>query len=136
METAHVGWPAMQVIGARVGPRECTSPPQHVGALVKRFDTESFSDFSAKSSNFRRLVLGCMDSYDSESRRIFQHFSRSTRLSFLRTAQISKFLQKIVNFFRIFVEISAKIAIFQNFSSNFAPILMKLSRNFVEFCKN
>ena len=29
--------------------------------------------------NFRRLVLLCMDSYDSESRRIFQHFSRSTR---------------------------------------------------------
>ena len=26
-----------------------------------------------------------MDSYDSESRRIFQHFSRSTRFSFLRT---------------------------------------------------
>ena len=45
---------------------------------MNRFDTESFSDFSAKSSNFRRLVLGCMDSYDSESRRIFQHFSRST----------------------------------------------------------
>ena len=29
-------------------------------------------------SNFRRLVLGCMDTYDSEQRRIFLHFSRST----------------------------------------------------------
>ena len=26
------------------------------GASVNKFDTESFSDFSAKSSNFRRLV--------------------------------------------------------------------------------
>ena len=32
---------------------------------MKRFDIESYSDFSAKLSNFRRLVLGCMDSYDS-----------------------------------------------------------------------
>ena len=32
-----------------------------------------------------RLVLGCMDSYDSERRRIFQHFSRSTRFTFLCT---------------------------------------------------
>ena len=29
--------------------------------------------------NFGRLVLGCIDSYDSEIRRIFQRFSRSTR---------------------------------------------------------
>lgn len=34
----------------------------------------------------RGLVLGCMDSYyDSESRRILQHFSRSTRFAFLCT---------------------------------------------------
>ena len=41
--------------------------------------------------NFRRLVLGGIDSYDSESRRIFKHFSRSTWLLILCTAQISKF---------------------------------------------
>ena len=35
--------------------------------------------------NFRRLVLGCMDSYDSEKRRIFQHFSKSTRFAFFCT---------------------------------------------------
>ena len=31
-------------------------------------------------SNFRRLVLFCTDSYDSESRRILQHFSRSNEI--------------------------------------------------------
>ena len=41
--------------------------------------------------NFERLVLVCIDSYDSEKRRILQHFSRSTRLAFLCTAQISNF---------------------------------------------
>ena len=30
---------------------------------------------------FERLVLGCMDSYDSNQMLILQHFSRSTRLS-------------------------------------------------------
>ena len=45
--------------------------------------------------NFRGLVLGCMGTYDSESRRIFSHFSRSTRFAFLCTAQISNFQQKL-----------------------------------------
>ena len=49
-----------------------------VRALVERFGTESHSDFSAKLSNFRVLVLFCMDSYDSETGLIFQRFSRST----------------------------------------------------------
>ena len=31
--------------------------------------------------NFEKLVLACMDSYDSESRRFFHHFSRSTRFN-------------------------------------------------------
>ena len=43
------------------------------------------------SSKFERLVLCCMDSYDSEKRRIFQDFSRSTRFLCLRTAKPSKF---------------------------------------------
>jgi hypothetical protein len=33
------------------------------------------------SPNFERLVLGCMESYDSESRLIFQHFSKSIRFT-------------------------------------------------------
>ena len=49
--------------------------------------------------NFRGVVLGCMDSYDSEKRRILQGFSRSTRFSYFCTAQISKFQQKTVQIF-------------------------------------
>ena len=48
------------------------------------------------------LVLGCIDSYDSEKRRILQHFSRSTRFAILCTAQISKFQQKFVKLFSNF----------------------------------
>ena len=36
--------------------------------------------------NFGRLVLGCVDTSDRESRRIFQHVSRSTRFGFFFTA--------------------------------------------------
>ena len=62
---------------------------------------------------FRRLVLGCIDSYDSESRRIFQHFSRSTRLAYLCTAQTSKFHKKIShNFAKLKIEISIEISDF------------------------
>ena len=50
-------------------------------------------------SNFERLVLGCIDSYDSDQRLILLHFSRSTRFAFLCTAQISKFQQKTVQIF-------------------------------------
>ena len=49
--------------------------------------------------NFERLVLGCTDSYDSESRRIFQHFPRSTRFKNLCTAPNSKFC-KFSTFFK------------------------------------
>ena len=43
-----------------------------------------------RMSNFRRLVLGCIDSYDSEQRRILQHFSRSTRCAFFSRLSSSK----------------------------------------------
>ena len=48
----------------------------------------------AKSSNFRRLVLGCIGTDFCNQILIFQHFSRSTRLTFFCTAQTSKFQQK------------------------------------------
>ena len=51
------------------------------------------------TSNFEGLVLFCMDSYDSESRLIFSHFSSSTRSLCLRTATTSKFQQKTVKLF-------------------------------------
>ena len=74
-------------------------------------------------ANFGRLVLGCIDSYDSESRRIFSDFSRSTRFSPLRTALNPKFQQKTCQFFHNFAEISQN---FPKFRSNFA----KFQRNF------
>ena len=61
--------------------------------LGTRFDTVSFSDFSAKWSNFRGLVLGCIEAKFCNQILIFQHFSRFTRFAILRTAQISKFQQ-------------------------------------------
>ena len=38
-----------------------------------------------------RLVLVCIDSYDSEKRRILQHFAKSTRFAFFCAAPLSKF---------------------------------------------
>ena len=43
------------------------------------------------SPNFRRSVLGCIDSYDSNQILILLDFSRSTRFAILCTAQIVKF---------------------------------------------
>ena len=59
-------------------------------------------------ANFRELVCGCIDTSDSEKRRIFQHFSRSTRLSLLRTAPNPKFQQKNAAFFPHFCQNFAK----------------------------
>ena len=42
-------------------------------------------------TNFGRSVLGCIEAYDSETRRIFQHFSKSTRCAFLCTTRNSIF---------------------------------------------
>ena len=47
--------------------------------------------------NFGRLVLVCIDSYDSESRRFFLNFSRSTRFTILCTAPNSKKFSKMVS---------------------------------------
>ena len=60
-------------------------------------------------TNFRRLVLGCIDSYDCEKRRILQHFSRSTRCAFFCTAQISTFAEFLQFFSRKFPDLFCKI---------------------------
>ena len=59
-------------------------------------------------ANFGGLVLGCIDSYDSESRRILSDFSRSTRFSHLRTALNPKFQQKLAKISSYFYRIVAK----------------------------
>ena len=65
-------------------------------------------DVSIGITNFRRLVLGCMDSYDSEQRRILQHFSKSTRFASFCTGLISEILQICVKMLLIFPEILQK----------------------------
>ena len=66
-------------------------------------------------TNFRRLVLGCMDSYDSDQRRIFLHFSQSTRCASFCTVLSRKFCK---------------------FASKFCWFLLKFRNNSAKFCKN
>ena len=81
--------------------------------------------------DFRLSVLGCIDSYDSENRRIFQLFSRSTRFPFLCTAQISKFQQNAVQLFaKLKNEYSIFLRWFNFISRFFCEISMKFCRNF------
>ena len=107
-----------------------------VSLLVEKFDIEFNSDFSAKSPNFRGLVLFCIKADFCTQIRIFQHFSRTTRFAILCTAPISKFEQNIVNLFSDFALKFCKNSLFFNvFSSNFATILIKISRNSAEYSK-
>ena len=84
-------------------------------------------------SNFGRLVLSCIDADFCVQIRILQHFSRSTRFAILCTAPSSKSQQKFDQLFQISAEIFAKITIFQQFSWNFPPILMKIYRHFAKY---
>ena len=102
-------------------------------ALVEWFDTELFSKFSAKSSNFRRLVLSCINADFCVQIVILQRFSRSTRLSHLCTARNSKSSQIFIKLFHIFAESLAKIAIFQQ---NFIEFCTDFDENFSEFWLN
>ena len=70
----------------------------NVVSLVEKFDTELCSDFSAKSSNSRRLVLSCINAEFCVQILILQSFSRSTRFTFLRTAPYSKFTKNAKKF--------------------------------------
>ena len=81
-------------------------------------------------SHFWRLVLGCIEASDSESRRIFHDFSRSTRFSPLRTAPNQKFQQKTC---QKFTEISESFA---KFRSNFAKFLSKFGQISTKFHQN
>ena len=67
---------------------------------------------------FSKLVLGCIDSYDSEKWRIFSHFSRSTRFSHFRTALNAKFQQISLTFSRNFNKICKILKISQDFDKN------------------
>ena len=112
----------------RAGSAEFSRPQAE--PLVERFDIEPFSDFTTKWSNFRGLVLGCIDSYDSNQIVILQGFSRSTRFAILCTAQISKFEQKFIKLFSKFRLNFCKIASFQHF---FIEFCTDSDENFSEF---
>ena len=99
-------------------------------SLVEKFDTELFSDFSAKSSNFRRLVLSCINADFCVQILILQRFSRSTRFSHLCTARNSNLRKLLSNFFNFFAEIHVKIAIF---SAIFIEFCTNFNENFSEF---
>ena len=81
--------------------------------------------------NLSGLVLFCIDTSDSESRRIFQHFSRSTRLSHLCTAPVlifalfCSFSSNCPDFWKI-------LRIFQQIE-HFSP---QISRNFAGIAGN
>ena len=83
-------------------------------------------------SNFERLVLGRIDSYDSESRRIFQDFSRSTRFKNLCTAQTSKFQEKTRPKFCRNETFSFSFS-FQQKSMNFVIFLLNFDKILPEF---
>ena len=72
-------------------------------------------------ANFGRLVLSCIDVSDSESRRIFQHFSKSTRSAFFCTAPNSKISQNFGILLK-FAQHFAKIAVIRQNLANFAEI--------------
>ena len=99
--------------------------------LVERFDTEFNPDFSAKSPNFRGLVLFCIEADFCTQIRILQHnFSRTTRFAILCTDSISKFHQNFVKLFRIFAQNFAKNAYFSTF---FIYFCTDFDQNFTEF---
>ena len=71
-----------------------------------------------------------MDSYDSETGLIFQRFSRSTRFTYLRTAQISKIQLKIIN---IFARLNIEYSIFPQFVAFFQSKIANFLSNFDNF---
>ena len=82
------------------------------------------------STNFGGLGLLCIEADFCDQGLIFQHFSRSTRSTFLRTGRNSKFCKKArMKFCRFF----RKNQHFISNSSFFAQVLMKIYRNFNDF---
>ena len=81
-------------------------------------------------SNFKRLVLGCIDSSDSDQILIFSGFSRSTRFSFLCTAPHSNICQFFVF---IFAKFPPNFIIFCKFWINFTCFRADFDENLSEF---
>ena len=87
---------ATQVFVLLARPREVMGDGLPATALVERFDIEPYSDFSAKWSNFMRLVLCCIDAKFCKKIFVGKLLTRSTRFTFFCIAQTSIF-QNYVN---------------------------------------
>ena len=107
-----------------LGSRKYSTP---VDILVERFDIEPLSDFSAKWSNLRGLVLFSIDAKFCKKIVVGKLLTRSTIFTCFCTAQISIFQQNFVKLVLICVQLFLQKTLF---SSNFTQILMKCSRNF------
>ena len=81
-------------------------------------------------ANFSELVLLCIEADFCTQIRIFQHFSRSTRFSHFCTAFICKIRFKHRSKFCKNCTFFVNFHYFCSKSTFFAPILMKISRNF------
>ena len=64
-----------------MGERHSPSPSVRIRFSV--FVEDSKASAEAAASNFGGLVLCCMDSYDSEKRRILQHFFKIYKICIL-----------------------------------------------------
>ena len=114
--------------------RHCSGAPGGRGVIRDvRLATYDGLDSIRHLTNFGRSVLGCIEAYDSETRRIFQHFSKSTRCAFLCTTRNSIFCKKNRLFFlQILLFIAVKPDFMTNFLTNFDEILT----NFDEILTN
>ena len=114
----------------RAEPRQRPLAGACVPSLVERFDTEFNPDFSAKSPNFRGLVLFCIEADFCTQIRIFQHFSRTTRFAILCTAPISK---KWAKFRETFSDFFPKFRKNRYFSTFFIEFCTDFDQNFTDF---
>ena len=87
--------------------------------------------FQRNLSNFRGLALFCIEA-DFCNQILISSILRDLQdLHTFAPLQTQIIRKNSSNFFRIFAQISAKILIFQQFSSNFAQVLI-FFRNFAE----
>ena len=109
---------------------------RHLCWRIELASKETNEKWMKSPSNFERLVLGCIDSYDSNQILIFSGFSRSTRFAHFCTAQISKFQQKSLNR-RNFWRNENEISFFHfRFSMKFAIFRRKFNEILPEFHRN
>ena len=122
---------ALSVVGSGF---QCGDAATCLWVTSKRFAIESYSDFSAKWSNFRGLVLGDINADFCNQILIFWSIFRDLG-DFQSFAPFgAENLRKLLSviFLSIILQ-NSQNAIFQHCSSNFPPILMKFSQNFAKY---